>query len=161
MHPGPTNQPHLSLPMARVQSAWPASLFLHPLSFPSHTMNPPVKGVAWLEGRPKGARGTVTGPGARERVAPASLNRPWCRWTGSSSVCFWRRMKTSTCSGSPTTSPWVGTYARHTQPSPLSPQPPPPPLGGFSVSSAFQPETPSHTLTRTGKQGLACCGAAH
>lgn len=47
-------------------------------------------------------------------------------------------------------------------PAPTSPCPTPCTLGRFSVSSAFQPDcTPPHSLTRTGKQGLPRCVAAH
>ncbi|EPY72632.1 hypothetical protein CB1_120625002 [Camelus ferus] len=43
-----------------------------------------------------------------------------------------------------------------------APAPPPSTLDRFSLSSAFQPDgTPPPTLTRTGKQGLALCVAAH
>ncbi|XP_023602350.1 uncharacterized protein LOC106694888, partial [Myotis lucifugus] len=97
---------------APAHSLWPHQPFLLPLSFPSHTTNPFCEGVASLEGRPKGAGGTGTRPGS-QAAAPARLIRPWRRWTGSSSVCFWRRTRTSTCSGCRTTSPWPdGT--RHT-----------------------------------------------
>lgn len=55
----------------------------------------------------------------------------------------------------------VGTYLLWCN-VPTSPCPSPPTPGRFSVSSAFQPDgTPPPTLTRTGKQGLARCAAAH
>ncbi|XP_014393474.1 PREDICTED: O-acetyl-ADP-ribose deacetylase MACROD1 isoform X2 [Myotis brandtii] len=62
--------------------------------------------AARVAGAAQGQGGTGTRPGS-QGAAPARLIRPWRRWTGSSSVCFWRRTRTSTCSGCRTTSPWT------------------------------------------------------
>lgn len=180
---GSADQPHQSRRRMWVQSPWswssdasssctPSISLAGPCSCTHHE---PLPGRAWpssskfrAEGRPKGKAGDPAGPESVTRPSPKGraalqpgLSRPCCRWTGWSSVCSWRRTSTSTCSGSPTTSPWVRTCCGAA--SPPAPAPPHPPTPGrFSVSSAFQPDgTPPPTLTRTGKQGLARCAAAH